>query len=201
MNTKFRMEASQDLPSQQPIPEQPVSPVGMLPAKKSRRPFVIVGCVLLVGLCLCLSICGIYFGSTIYQSIAERDNVAAVIDKFMVAMAAKDTNQAYALFSTRARRQFAISKLEDMIDGSNYALFDGYGKVEVLNINLGNYLNTNPDAPQGLVAKVDGKVTYRGGFAGTFQAVLEKEGDEWKLNSINVVVPPNKLEEFLQDNP
>jgi hypothetical protein len=47
--------------------------------------------------------------------------------------------------------------------------------------------------PQGTAATVSGTVEYASSFMGAFQAVLEKEGDEWMLDSIFVNVPPAKL--------
>ena len=208
--------------SENPLPEQSVQPnetptsqqdippdnvqqstvASTAPPQKSRRLLVIGGCISLAALCLCASvICVSVFGSTLYQAIIEKDNIVVVVDKFMMAMVNKNPDQAYALFSTRVQRQFPVSRLEDMVDGSNYSLFDGYVKAEVVNVNITRGFNTNPDAPQGLVAKVDGTVTYEGGYTGSFQAVLEQENDEWALFSINVIIPPDKLEEFINNHP
>lgn len=81
-----------------------------------------------------------------------------------------------------------------MLAGNNYALFEGYQSVTIQNINITTGVNTNPDVPQGLVAKVDGIVTYSGGFTGSFNAVLEREGDHWALDAININIPPNKIQ-------
>lgn len=196
-------------PAEIPPPKQEQAvPSGNIPApipappQKSRRPLVIGGCILLAGLCLCVSvICISVFGFTIYQAIVEKDNIGVVIDKFMTAMVNKNPDQAYALFSARVQKQIPVSRLEDMIDGSNYSLFDGYTKVEVANVNITRGFNTNPDAPQGLVARVNGVITYDGGYRGSFQAVLEQENNEWKLFSINVTVPPDKVDDFIKNNP
>ncbi len=80
-----------------------------------------------------------------------------------------------------------------MIEGNNFVLFEGYQSVEVLNLNVSQAFNTNQNLPQGTVAKVDGTISYDGGFIGQFNAVLEKEGDVWRLHNINITVPPNKF--------
>jgi hypothetical protein len=79
------------------------------------------------------------------------------------------------------------------LEGNNYVLFDGYRSVTVENINISAAFNTNPDLPQGTVAKVNGTIAYKGGFTGRFEAVLEQEGNKWRLFNINVTVPPDKL--------
>jgi hypothetical protein len=113
-------------------------------------------------------------------------------------MTHRDVEQAYSLFSTRAKRQIAVSKFEELMGGSNFALFEGYKKVEVQNIKLVDAFNTNPDVPQGKVANVSGQVTYEGDYLGSFQATLEKEAEGWRLHFINVTVPPHKLEEYVK---
>jgi hypothetical protein len=54
-------------------------------------------------------------------------------------------------------------------------------------------VNSNPDAPQGTVAEVSGTISYAGGIKGDFDAVLEKHGGKWQLDSINITVPPDKV--------
>ena len=93
-----------------------------------------------------------------------------------------------------------LSKMQEMLKGPNFALFDGYEKVEVTYLNIGPAFSTNPNAPQGTVAKVSGGVTYKDGYTGQFQAVLEQENKEWKIHNINVTAPPKKFEDYLKSN-
>ena len=123
----------------------------------------------------------------------ERDDVTAVIDEFMREMEKENAVAAYALFSTRAQRQVPLSGIEELLEGSNYALFEGYDSVMVTDVTINAEFNTDLDLPQGAVAEVSGPVTYQGGITGSFTAVLEKEGDEWRLHFINVTVPPDKI--------
>ncbi|MCP4371561.1 MAG: hypothetical protein GY797_26090 [Deltaproteobacteria bacterium] len=169
-------------------------------SKKSQKTLWIIGILSIIGLCICGGVCAFFAGSGIYEAFTEKDNVGKTVDDFMKAMEKRDTEEAYSLFSTRVKRQLQISAIEEMISEANYALFDEYEKVEVQNINLSNVVNTNPDVPQGKVAKVNGVVTYMNDYTGSFQATLEQENDGWRLHFINITVPPNKIKDFLEKN-
>jgi len=132
-------------------------------------------------------------GRSILSISTEQAAITPVIDRFMQAMTQRDANAAYHLFSSRAQRQMPIADLTKLVDGPNYALFDGYQSITIDSTNLTSAINTNPDEPQGTVASVNGKVTYLGGVTGTFRATLEKEVDDWRLFFINVTVPPEKI--------
>jgi hypothetical protein len=110
----------------------------------------------------------------------------------MRAMVARDVNGAYALFSTRAQRQTAIADLHALDTGANYVLFDGYQSLAIESTNITNSVNTNPDVPQGHVATVSGTITYTGSVTGSFRATLEQEAGTWRLDAINITVPPSK---------
>ncbi|MEW6031044.1 MAG: hypothetical protein AB1554_16365 [Chloroflexota bacterium] len=174
---------------------QPIESIAAPPSvKKSNKVLWLgIGGGLLV-VCLCVVLCLALGGTSLLKVWQEREPVTEVIDSFMRAMVERDTERAFALFSTRARRQIKIDSLEEMLAGNNYALFEGYQSVTIQNINITTGVNTNPDVPQGLVAKVDGIVTYSGGFTGSFNAVLEREGDHWALDAININIPPNKIQ-------
>jgi hypothetical protein len=79
------------------------------------------------------------------------------------------------------------------LTGNNYVLFEGYESMMLTNLNLNAAFNTNPDLPQGTVAKAAGIVTYEGGIKGQVTATLEEEDGTWRLHQINVTVPPSKL--------
>lgn len=55
----------------------------------------------------------------------QQSNVEAVIDEYMVAMAAGDVQQAYALFSPRAKRQMTVTGIEQLMRGDAYMAFQG----------------------------------------------------------------------------
>ena len=177
-----------------PAPDVPLSETPVVPSQKNRNRnlVLIIGGVLLV-LCICVGLCLVLGGATVITVYKEKAPIGEVIDKFMQAMVERDTKNALTLFSTRAQRQIKASNLETMLEGSNYVLFDGYQRIEIGNLNVSKAFNTNQDLPQGTVAKVNGTVYYDGGFTGRFDAILEKEAEAWRLHSINITVPPNKL--------
>lgn len=164
------------------------------PTKTSRKTLVLVLGLAVLGLCLCVGICGGMGGLAILRVYQEKEPVEKVLDQFMVAMTDKNVEKAYALFSTRAQRQTPRTELEKLIKGNNYVLFDNYKNIQVANINVNIGANTNPNVPQGTVAKVNGAITYSNGFTGKFDAVLEQEGTAWKLHNISIVVPPDKFQ-------
>jgi hypothetical protein len=162
------------------------------PSKKSHNYLFIVG-ALIIGLCLCTGICGITFGTGIFKTITERPKVEMVIDEFIRAMADKDTVKAYALFSTRSRRNISLADIKKMLEGNNYEVFDGYRSVTVKNLNFRIGFNSNHDKLQGTVVDATGIINYDDGLTGTFNAVLEQEGGIWRLFSFNITVSPGKF--------
>jgi hypothetical protein len=174
---------------------QPSEPIAAPPpAKKSNKVLWLgIGGGLLV-MCICVILCLALGGTSLLKIWQEREPLTSVIDSFMRAMVERDTEKAFDLFSARARRQIKMASLEEMLAGNNYALFDGYQSTNIQNINITTAVNTNPDAPQGLVAKVNGIITYSGGITGSFNATLEKEGDQWALDAIYINVPPSKIQ-------
>ena len=144
-------------------------------------------------LCLCSVICIAAFALGVGKTALEKEPIESVLDSYMSYMTAKDVDKAYALFSPRARRQLPISIFQEMIEGNNYIIFEGYQSLTAKNINMGTAANTNPDMPQGTVAKVTGTIMYKGGIQGTFNAILEKVDDIWMLDGMYVTVPPSKI--------
>jgi len=149
----------------------------------------VVGCALL--LCGGLAVWGV--GSSLLISVTEKDDVRVTLDRFMRNMAAKDVASAYAMFSSRARRQMPISKLEEITRPPNYSLIEGYRALEIVDITVRRSANTNPDVPQGTVAEIRAALSYTGGFTGQLTSVLEKENGRWTLHFFNITVPPAKL--------
>jgi hypothetical protein len=187
------IDSSQQNPSSEPVVAQPVEAPTPPPTKKSNRNlFLIIGGVLLL-FCVCAGACLAVGGAGAFQVYKEKAPVGRVLDSFMRAMVDKDADKALSLFSSRAQKQMSKSDLEKMWEGNNYVLFEGYQSLEIGNLNISKDFNTNQNLPQGTVAKVDGTVSYQGSFTGHFDAVLEKEGDTWRLFHINVVVPPDKV--------
>lgn len=163
------------------------------PQKSSKKTWIIVGgIVIVVGLCLVA--CFAIFGTGMYKVYTEKAPIESVLDSYMRYMADKDAEGAYALFAPRAQRQIPISDVQEMLEGNNYVLFEGYQSLSVSSLNISAVTNSNPDVPQGTVAKVAGSITYEGEIQGTFNAVLEKVGEAWRVDSLHVSVPPSKIE-------
>jgi hypothetical protein len=187
-------DTSQQVPSQQenpatPLPSPSVSPQ---PQTSKKNTWIIVGVVIGI-LCICSIVCVAVFGASMFKVYTEREPVGSVLDAYMRHMENKDAESAYALFSPRAQRQIPISEVQEMLEGNNYFLFEGYQSLEVGNLNISATANTNPDVPQGTVATVTGVITFEGDIQGTFNGVLEKVDNQWMIDSMYVTVPPNKI--------
>jgi hypothetical protein len=117
-------------PAIQPTLADTRLPPAKPPTKPSHRTWWIVG-IVAAAILVCSVVCGILFGSAIFKSIVERPNVEKVIDQFMRAMADKDADRAYALFSSRSKRKTPLADIEKLTEGKNYKLFEGYRSVEL----------------------------------------------------------------------
>lgn len=190
-----------DLSTPNPQPEQSsAAPVAgavasspLPPAKKSNKGvFILLGAAF-VGVCLCAGVCAALFGAGLFKVVTEQPKVESVVGEFMDAMESREADKAYALFSTRSKRNTSLADVEKLLSGNNYVLFEGYQGVTITNLNLTAAVNTNPDLPQGTVATANGVISYAGGYTGAFRAILEQDAGNWRLFSINITVPPDKF--------
>jgi hypothetical protein len=175
-----------------PIPEPGVA--GSAPGvaqRKGRLAFALVALLLALG--LCVVICVAASATSSARTDAEKPGIESVLDQFMNAMERRDLDEAYSLFSTRARRQVSRSEIGGLLEGSNYVLVEGYQRLSITRLRIEVAVNTNPDIPQGTLAHVEAAVEYEGGFTGSMQALLEQEQGEWRLFTMNVQVPPDKF--------
>jgi hypothetical protein len=184
---------------QHPSSQQEISPTPLVsaslpaqPPKSSKNIWIIVGIVVVV-LCLCSIACFALFGTSMYKVYTEKAPVELVLDNYMRHMANKDAEGAYALLSPRAQRQIPISEVENLLEGNNYILFEGYQSLLVINLNISATANTNPNLPQGTVANVTGTIMFEGNIQGSFNGVLEKVDGTWMIDSMFVTVPPDKI--------
>ena len=161
--------------------------------KKSNKKLWLVAALAIGALCLASIVCVAVAALGVGKVALEKAPVQSVLDSYMQFMVEKDFESAYTLFSSRAQRQVPISKLQEMTEGNNYILFEGYESLSVQNLNISAAANTNQDAPQGTVAKVTGIISYEGGIQGGFNGTLEKEDGQWRIDGIFVTVPPNKF--------
>lgn len=146
-----------------------------------------IGCGILLVMCICALVAG-NFLSSLGQEQAE---VADVLDAYMKDMANHRTDSAIERFVTRGREE-----LVKQFESVNYGYFEGYRSLQVNAFRVGPRVTTNPMEAQGTVATVNGTVQYTGNYTGMFEAVLEKDGDNWLIFFVNVNVPDEKLENF-----
>jgi hypothetical protein len=146
--------------------------------------------VICIGSIICASI--IILGAT--KINAEKAPVESVLNSFMTYMVVEDVDSAYELFSPRAQRQIPISEIEEMLEGNNYILYEGYESLTVQNLNVSVVSNTNENLPQGTVAKVTGTINYEDDIQGTFTGVLEKVNGNWEIDGFHITVPPDKFQ-------
>lgn len=162
------------------------------PDKANKKPRRIVVAVIGV-LVLCSAICTAAVVLGVGKVAVEKAPIEAVLDSFMKSMAVKDVKNAYALFSPRVQRQVPISQLQELTEGYNFAVFEGYQSLSIQNINISATVNADPNLPQGTVATVTGVTFYDDGFQGTLDGTLEKVDGKWHIYRFNVVVPPEKF--------
>lgn len=136
--------------------------------------------------------------SATYAGIAsvarQQSNIEAVIDEYMVAMAAGDVQRAYALFSPRAKRQMTVTDIEQLMKGDAYMAFQGYKSVIVESHQVRTVIDTNSNSPQGVVAQITGAIRYEDGTEGSLAAVLERNAGQWRLFNIRVTPSSKRLQ-------
>jgi len=159
---------------------------------RSRRNLLIVISIIAVVICACVGIGVFTIGRGILRISTEQAALTPILDQFMQAAVAQDSPRAYALFSTRAQRQMPIAAIDTLTTGANAVLFESYQSLTIESTNITNSVNTNPDVPQGHVATVSGTISYTGNVTGSFRATLEQEAGTWRLDAINITVPPSK---------
>jgi hypothetical protein len=189
----MRDESQQLLPESQPEnpPNTPI--IISSPPRKSRRKIWLIGGIVCGTLCLFSIICFAIFALIKGNVNDEKAPVESVIDSYMKFMSARDFENAYALFSPRAHRTVPISKIQELVEGNNYLIFEGYQSLSIRNLGISTVAITNPDLPQGTVANVTGTITYEDGIQGSFNCILEKVDEKWQIDGVYVTVPPSKI--------
>lgn len=125
------------------------------------------------------------------------DMIGNVVDDYMTYMYYRDAQAAWYLFEGD---EVSPEYLQLQID-NHYELYDDYLDLEVTGADGLPEETVSEDQPysvlmDGRVVTLRGNVNYEGGFTGTFVAVLvyERNFEDWWLQSVDVTVPPEKIE-------
>lgn len=157
------------------------------PLRKSWWPWVLVGGGLLFLIpCVCSGLVVAVIGRGVATAVVEHDDAELVVNNYFRLMKNQDIEGAYELFSLRARQTIPQSDLEKLARPPNDYLFSDFEKAAVLHIQI-QYTSGRT------LAHVRGTANFSNGIVGTFQGTLEREGDDWRILSMNVFVPPSKL--------
>lgn len=178
-------------------PESPFAPPthayqqtpSQAPRSGTRNPLKIILAIVAIALvlpCICGGIFVLFAINVSAMARAEQGNVERVVESYLQKMKDKDASGAYDLFSTFAKQHTPPFALEALLQEPNYSVFSGYQDATVTNIRI----NVTPSRR---LAVIQGTVTYEGGVSGVFNAVLEREEDQWLIQAINVTVPPSKF--------
>jgi len=159
------------------------------PPQRPRRSWgtivAILGALMLAP-CLCCGVLVFFASRGISMAMAERGNVEKVIQAYLQEMENKNAAVAYRYFSTEAQQKTPLTEMQGWLDGANYAVFSDYQTAQVTSIQIHS-------TPRRFTANVQRVVKYEGGVQGNFRATLQRVGDQWFIDGINVTVPPAKV--------
>jgi hypothetical protein len=149
-------------------------------------------------LCLLVIACLVAVLTTAACDLQMFTEWTGTIDAFMQAMVKKDAEQAYSHFSTAGQRQYSLADIRKMMEGSNYALFDGYSGADMLSFD---YTSEPSSGGSSEYVDLEYETNYAGGHTGTLRAGMLREQGAWRLSYVDITVPPPKVEEFLRKPP
>jgi hypothetical protein len=157
--------------------------------RKKWRPSILV--IVLVSLC-----CVALIGFTIYsvnlikpEDAADQAVIQKLVDQFLTFLAAKDTQDAYDLFSTQAKINTPKGKLDDLISQNYSVLFFGYQRNVINSIDISSGLDLSSKAVDNRVAHISGTIYYEGGATGKYEAYFNRENNSWRIYTINFTIP------------
>jgi hypothetical protein len=120
---------------------------------------------------------------------SEGEAIAQTLDAFMQAMTVGDTDTAAQLVDPE-RGPLDQGQLAAMLVDERAVAFDGYRRTELESFGL----ITAPQINSGEATLVGarGRMWYDERYMGTFEATLVRQGDDWRVVDISIVVPPTK---------
>jgi hypothetical protein len=178
--------------------KQPTVEVTLEEATAARRrrsprwklvPFAIVPVVCLCSLVLLL-ILG-FFSKGIVEGVAANATWENTADQFMQAMRDREIERAYAMFGRAGKEEFNLQELQELTTGSRFVLFQGYRELDLESWEITRNL-------EGTFATAEGSATYSGGYTGRWTFTFVQEEEEWRVYSIYVWVPWDKIDAFAQ---
>lgn len=160
--------------------------------KKQRRRYL--SCLTLAGAVVAIVAClaAVVFETVFTEARQNLDEWQALTNDYMEAMSERDVAAAYRLFDPEMQDRMSQAELEAFIDGPSFYLFEGYQDLSVESW----YLNFTDE---GTTAELSGVVKYLVGstpYEGSFEAQLTQQREAWRIWSINVAAPPEKLSRY-----
>jgi len=172
-----------DEPAPPPTPS-PVIPYKNRAARKLVKGLGLVLVLVILGI-LALPVCQFFVGF-VSSFPEESSSVAQVLDEYLAALANQDAERAYVVVSRSAEAQLNLEILENLVQGNNYRVFEGYQEISFTDFELTQFGSDRS-------AEVSGYVSYTDNYVGDFSAVLVKENGTWKIQMMQVNVPPDKI--------
>ena len=188
----------------QPDGEYAFTPEPLPPPRRSSR-----NCILLIiaggvlsflgcGVLMAISFANIFddvaeIGNVFSEAVEDRNQQAGVLNSFMEAMAARDTIKARTYIAAQSNLRLS-NMLDQMTTGADYAMFNHYQNLVLETSPFDSSLGSDDELA---VIPVSGSVLYSDGYKGTFEAQMVKQGAEWVIISIEISVPPRKVEQEL----
>lgn len=160
--------------------------------KKQRRRYL--SCLTLAGAVAAIVVClaAVVFETVFTEARENLDEWQALTNDYMRAMSERDVAAAYQLFDPEMQDRMSQADLAAFIDGPFFVLFEGYQDLSVESW----YVNFTDE---GTMAELSGPVKYLVGstpYEGFFEAQLTQQGEAWRIWSINVAAPPEKLSRY-----
>lgn len=166
------------------------SPQTNIPPRKKNKLFgwlFVVMAILGVCSCLCIGYVLVSIAYSLNTQMRGTAEITPVLKDYMQKMSNRDFQSAAEIFIPE-KRQEVYNSTKDMSD-EFFTIFEGYQDLTISNFVLA--IRTDPS--EKFTSKVTGRIDYEGGFTGSFSAILQYVDNEWKIDSIEIVVPPEKF--------
>lgn len=156
--------------------------------KKNRKKLVIwIVVILLVLMCVC-GVVGFRFFRNVFEVMPEqlammekdREEITAVLDNYFSAIKEGDLEGAYQLYSPRVLQQERFSDFEQLVSAPEYACFDNYLGVIVMDV----YTYTQVIYPphEGEDATATGMLLFEENLSYMYSAGFMLVEDEWMVD-------------------